>query len=226
MDWGTFFSVFGLVFVAELGDKTQLAVVTQTCKYRRPVAVFGGASVALAIVTVIGVIGGQVLGRLIPQQVLRLVAALAFVVMGILIAREASQGEGDVWGENACDHGCEDPGADHPGGPRPGGPRPGGGRPAAASLSVWNWQAFVVSFGLLFVAELGDKTQLAVLSLSSKYGDAWAVLGGAALALTLVTALGVVGGRMLCDLVPQRLILWLSAALFIVIGAWMGLGAL
>jgi len=216
VDWGTFFSVFGLVFVAELGDKTQLAVVTQTCKYRRPVAVFGGASVALAIVTVIGVIGGQVLGRLIPQQVLRLVAALAFIVMGVLIAREASQIEGDVWGENACDHGCEDPGADCP----------GVDRPRAASLSVWNWQAFVVSFGLLFVAELGDKTQLAVLSLSSKYGDAWAVLGGAALALTLVTALGVVGGRMLCDLVPQRLILWLSAALFIVIGAWMGLSAL
>ena len=46
MDWNVLLSTFGLVFVAELGDKTQLAVVTQTCKYRRPWAVFLGASLA------------------------------------------------------------------------------------------------------------------------------------------------------------------------------------
>ena len=59
---------FGLIFVAELGDKTQLAVVTQTCKYRRPWPVFAGASLALALVTLLGALGGQLLARLISPE--------------------------------------------------------------------------------------------------------------------------------------------------------------
>ncbi len=47
MDWNLLLSSFGLVFLAELGDKTQLAVVAQTCKYRQPWAVFMGSSLAL-----------------------------------------------------------------------------------------------------------------------------------------------------------------------------------
>ena len=211
MNWGTFFSVFGLVFLAELGDKTQLAVVAQTCKHRRPWAVFLGASAALTVVTGIGVIGGQLLGQFIPRDVLRAVAALGFVVMGLLIAREAFNGDDEVWDGNACAGGS---GASL------------GACAGSTSTSVWSWQAFTASFGLLFVAELGDKTQLAVLSLSSEYGEAQAVLAGAALALTLVTALGVVGGQMLCQRVPQRVILWMSAVFFIVLGALMGLGVL
>ena len=89
MDWETLLSTFGLIFVAELGDKTQLAVVTQTCKYRRPWSVFLGASLALAAVTVIGALGGHLLGQIVPESIMRGAAALAFVVMGILIGREA-----------------------------------------------------------------------------------------------------------------------------------------
>jgi putative Ca2+/H+ antiporter (TMEM165/GDT1 family) len=211
MNWGTFFSVFALVFVAELGDKTQLAVVAQTCKYRKPWAVFLGASAALAVVTGIGVVGGQLLGRLIPQGVVRAVAALGFVIMGLIIARDARNGADEVWDENAC-------------AARSG--TPADGCAGRASTSVWSWQAFAASFGLLFAAELGDKTQLAVLSLSSEHGEAQAVLAGAALALTLVTALGVVGGRVLCRRVPQRVILWVSALVFIVLGALMGFSVL
>ena len=211
MDWGTFFSVFGLVFVAELGDKTQLAVVTQTCKHRRPWAVFVGASAALGAVTALGVIGGQVLGRLIPDDLLRSAAALLFVVMGFLVAREAAKAGAHASNEGVCLDGCETSGSNAPGSP---------------SCPAWNWHAFGATFGLLFLAELGDKTQLAVLSLASKHRDVWAVLGGGALALTLVTALGVVGGRVLCQLVPQRLLLWISAAVFIAMGVLMGFGAL
>ena len=211
MDWAVFFSVFGLVFVAELGDKTQLAVVTQTCKYRRPWAVFVGASVALGIVTALGVVAGQALGHLIPEGVLRTVAALAFIMMGVLVAREALEGEGNELDRLPGDRRCVDPGDDCSG---------------RMPISLRDWRAFAATFGLLFVAELGDKTQLATMSLSSKHGDAWTVLGGAALALTLVTALGVVGGRMVCKLVPQRLILRLSAILFILMGILMGVGAL
>ena len=68
-------STFALLFVAELGDKTQLAVVTQTCKHRRPWAVFLGASLALTLVTLLGALGGQLLGTVMAPSLLRPIAA-------------------------------------------------------------------------------------------------------------------------------------------------------
>jgi putative Ca2+/H+ antiporter (TMEM165/GDT1 family) len=207
MDWGAFLSAFGLVFVAELGDKTQLAVVTQTCKHRHPWAVFAGASAALIVVTALGALGGQVLGRVVPPRVLHIAAAVAFTVMGALVAREAYRaGRGRSSGDS-----CENPFT---------GPTEG------ASSAPWDWRAFSSTFGLLFLAELGDKTQLAVLSLSSQHRDVWPVFGGGALALTLVTALGVLGGQGLSRLIPEPVLLWVSASAFIVMGILMGAGLL
>ena len=85
MVWRAYLSTFGLLLVAELGDKTQLAVIAQTCKYGRPWAVFLGATLALAAVTALGVLGSQALTPLIPQEVLRKVAAVAFVAMEVLV---------------------------------------------------------------------------------------------------------------------------------------------
>ena len=207
MDWNTLLSTFGLIFVAELGDKTQLAVVTQVCKHRRPWAVFLGASLALTAVTAIGAISGQVLGRIIPEATLRIAAALAFVVMGILIGREAFKARGGEAEREACDY-------------------EGSIQVDCTPVGAWDWKAFSTTLGLLFVAELGDKTQLAVLSLAGKYGNTWLVFIGGTLALTLVTALGVVGGQGLCKLIPERLLLWTSAAVFVVMGVLMGFGVL
>jgi putative Ca2+/H+ antiporter (TMEM165/GDT1 family) len=54
----------------------------------------------------------------------------------------------------------------------------------------------------------------------------WPVFVGGARALTLVTALGVVGGQGLSRLVPERVLLWASATAFVVMGALMGAGLL
>ena len=78
-------STFALLFVAELGDKTQLAVITMTAKHKTPLWIFIGATLALAAVTAIGVLGGEVLTRYIPEAVLRKIAAGLFVVMGFLM---------------------------------------------------------------------------------------------------------------------------------------------
>jgi putative Ca2+/H+ antiporter (TMEM165/GDT1 family) len=80
-----FLSTFALLFVAELGDKTQLAVISMTAKHRMPLAVFAGATLALAAVTGLGVLGGALLTRFIPEMVLRKVTAVLFVVMGLLM---------------------------------------------------------------------------------------------------------------------------------------------
>ena len=78
-------STFALLFVAELGDKTQLAVISMTAKHKMPIWIFVGATLALAAVTLIGVLGGELLTRIIPEMVLRKIAAVLFVVMGILM---------------------------------------------------------------------------------------------------------------------------------------------
>jgi putative Ca2+/H+ antiporter (TMEM165/GDT1 family) len=78
-------STFALLFVAELGDKTQLAVISMTAKHKMPIWIFVGATLALAAVTLIGVLGGELVTRIIPEMVLRKIAAVLFVGMGILM---------------------------------------------------------------------------------------------------------------------------------------------
>jgi Ca2+/H+ antiporter, TMEM165/GDT1 family len=205
MDWATIATAFALIFVAELGDKTQLAVIAQTCKFRRPWAVFLGASMALTAVTAIGVLGGEVLARVIPPSTIRLIAAVSFVVMGLWMGREAFKGNGSPEAA-ACDP----------------------AEPAVAATESdhqLDRRAFVSTLGLLFVSELGDKTQLAVLSLAGGNAARASVFVGGTAALVAVTALGVLGGEELSRRIPAGLLLKLSAAVFIVMGVLMGLGA-
>jgi putative Ca2+/H+ antiporter (TMEM165/GDT1 family) len=209
MDWSAFITTFGLVLVAELGDKTQLAVVTQTCKHRRPWAVFWGASLALTTVTALGAVGGRVLGQIVPAPVLRGVAALAFVVMGILVGQQAARARPGRSLAAACDHTQSQE-----------------AQTGCTSNGSSDWKAFGSTLGLLFLAELGDKTQLTVLSLAGRYGSPWLVFVGGAAALVAITALGVAGGQGLCRLIPERFVLWGSAAAFVVMGVLMGWGVL
>lgn len=208
MDWTTLLSTFALVFIAELGDKTQLAVMTQTCKYRCALPVFLGGSIALTAVTALGVGAGQALRYLIPEVAIRMVAALAFVVMGGLIWVHSVRSGDDTTGDpGPC--GCES-----------------ASPPLTDQRKLWNWQAFATTLTLLFFAELGDKTQLTVVGLTGKQSMPLPVFVGGASALTVVTALGVIGGQQLCRLISQRLLLTVSAAAFVVMGVLMALGML
>jgi putative Ca2+/H+ antiporter (TMEM165/GDT1 family) len=82
-------TVFGALFLAELGDKTQLAVISLVAAGQPAVAVFTGASLALVASTAMAVLGGEGLLRLIPAEVLQLVAAAIFIVVGVLVGWEA-----------------------------------------------------------------------------------------------------------------------------------------
>jgi putative Ca2+/H+ antiporter (TMEM165/GDT1 family) len=85
MDWRVFLTTFGVIFLAEMGDKTQLAAMTMAAESKKPWAVFVGAALALASVSALGVLVGSVMGNYIPLIWIKRVAALAFVVIGILI---------------------------------------------------------------------------------------------------------------------------------------------
>ncbi len=83
MDWKVLFSTFGLLFLAELGDKTQLAVLTMTGRTGKPWTVFLGATLALALVTLLAAFAGQFVAQFVSPDVMRRVAAVLFVLMGV-----------------------------------------------------------------------------------------------------------------------------------------------
>ncbi len=85
MDWKVFLTTFGLLFLAEFGDKTQLAVITMAAQTRRPLGVFLGAAVALASVTALGVALGHFVLNWVPPDVMRKVAAVTFMGLGVLM---------------------------------------------------------------------------------------------------------------------------------------------
>jgi putative Ca2+/H+ antiporter (TMEM165/GDT1 family) len=85
MDLRVMLTTFGIIFLAEMGDKTQLAAMTMSAQTKKPWAVFIGASVALAAVSAIGILVGSVAGQYIPLEWVKRVAAIAFIVIGVLM---------------------------------------------------------------------------------------------------------------------------------------------
>ena len=76
------FSTFSTVFIAELGDKTQLATVALSGTSDRPLAVFLGSSSALVLASLLGAMAGGSIASLIPTEWLQLVAAVGFLIIG------------------------------------------------------------------------------------------------------------------------------------------------
>jgi putative Ca2+/H+ antiporter (TMEM165/GDT1 family) len=85
MDFRVLFTTFGIIFLAEMGDKTQLAAMTMAADSKRPWAVFIGSSLALVAVSALGVVVGSVIGQYVPIEWVKRVAAVAFIAIGILM---------------------------------------------------------------------------------------------------------------------------------------------
>jgi len=89
MDYRLFLMAFGMLFIAELGDKTQLTVFTLVTQYHKPIPIFFGASLALVLVTLIGTLFGDVVAKYVPTSYLKLAAGILFVGIGIFVLIEA-----------------------------------------------------------------------------------------------------------------------------------------
>jgi putative Ca2+/H+ antiporter (TMEM165/GDT1 family) len=85
VDKKLFWTTFGTVFLAELGDKTQLAAMTASAKSGALLTVFLAASAALVCATALGVLVGGALFKAIPEHALKWVAGLAFIGVGIWV---------------------------------------------------------------------------------------------------------------------------------------------
>jgi Ca2+/H+ antiporter, TMEM165/GDT1 family len=85
MDWRVALTTFGVIFLAEMGDKTQLAAMTMAAQTKKPWAVFIAAALALTVVSAIGVVAGSLVSNYLPLSWIKRGAAVAFIIIGLLM---------------------------------------------------------------------------------------------------------------------------------------------
>ncbi len=172
---------FGLVFLAELGDKSQ--IVSMPLAARHPHwPVFAGSIGAFLVLNALAVVFGAELAQWIPGQVAAALVAILFAVFGVSAWRQGAAEDDEAVRE-----------------------------PSGRSI-------LLTTFSMILLAEMGDKTQLAVAGLASSLSPA-SVWLGATLALVITTALGVLIGCRLLRALPMRRIHQASGILFITLAA-------
>ena len=92
INWQVLGSAFLMIFLAELGDKTQLSTFAFASQSRSPLSVFLGASLALVLSSLIGVALGGLIGRFVPERVMKVLAAVVFLGFGVWTLVEAIRG--------------------------------------------------------------------------------------------------------------------------------------
>ena len=83
------FTTFVTVFLAEMGDKTQLTTITLSSTTNKPLAVFIGSSIALILATLLGALAGGSIANLIPAFVLKLLSGIVFLIIGITLLSQS-----------------------------------------------------------------------------------------------------------------------------------------
>jgi len=86
-------STFFTVFLAELGDKTQLAIVSISGTSSRPGAVFAGSACALVLASLVGAAAGGSLSSVIPTDALQLAASIGFLILGARLIQRSLHGQ-------------------------------------------------------------------------------------------------------------------------------------
>ena len=84
MDWKILSTVFTSVFIAELGDKTQLATMLfASDRAISKLTVFAGASLALVVTSAMGVVAGSAISQYVGEKLLHYLAGIGFIAIGI-----------------------------------------------------------------------------------------------------------------------------------------------
>ena len=187
--WKALVAAFGLTFVADLGDKTQIAILTLSARYDF-LSVFLGAAVAFVVMNALAVTVGVLLTRYVPKDVIRYVSAAVFIIAGVLSflpVREEKE-EREIMEKKI------------------------------------SRKPFVATIGLMALLELGDKTQLSLIALTSKLGYPFIIFIGGTLAMWATSLIGALAGKGISRAVPLKYIRWLSGVLFFVFGVLIAAG--
>ena len=96
MNFPLFSKVFSIILLAELGDKTQLAILAQSAGASSRWTVLAAAISALALSTAIAVLAGGALNRVLPPRALKIAGGVLFLVFGVLMLREGLMDKGNA----------------------------------------------------------------------------------------------------------------------------------
>ncbi|OPL10582.1 MAG: hypothetical protein AVO38_05060 [delta proteobacterium ML8_D] len=174
-------AAFILIFLAEIGDKSQLVCMTLAAKYRAlPIII--GATFAFAFLNLLAVLFGALLANWLSENILNIGVAVLFSMFGIhfLLAKKEGGDKNISW------------------------------------KSVHS--IMITTFLLIFTAELGDKTQIVVVGMSST-ASSMPVWFGATLALSLISSICVLVGSKLFQYIPIILLYRMSGAVFLLMAA-------
>ena len=183
---------FGSIFLVELPDKTFIATLVLSTKFR-PLYVWIGVGLAFLVQTLVAVLLGHA-ASFLPDDVVRGVALVMFLIGAVLLFREgrshhqAEDDEGAEFVEKA-------------------------GEPHGAKV-------ILASFLVLFAAEWGDLSQLLTLTLVARYQDPVSVFLGAWAALLAVSGLAVIVGRQLLKRVPLHTLHYVGAVVCLALAGW------
>jgi putative Ca2+/H+ antiporter (TMEM165/GDT1 family) len=172
---------FGVIFVAELGDKSQLMAMTLATRYK-PWPILAGITVATAGVHAVSVLVGAVAGKSLPTNWITLIAGIAFIGFA-------------AWTLRGDELTAED----------------------EASAARARRSAFVTALIVFFIAELGDKTMLATITLATREGlfGTWL---GSTVGMVAADALAIGIGALLGRNLPEEAVRIGASVLFLIFG--------
>ena len=208
MDWIIFFTTFGILFLGELGDKTQLIVFNLTLEYKKPYKVGIGTTLGFAVIVTLGVFLGTIITNFLPISIIAIISGIIFIIIGILeipkvrelyIEKKKSKFSNNQL-ENIESNNDELQ------------------EISSSKLSGIKKNAYLTGFLFTFIMELGDKTQILTITLTSIYSSPIEVWIGSFLALISLAWMGVTFGALIAKKVPKLYIKLVSAIIFIIIG--------
>jgi putative Ca2+/H+ antiporter (TMEM165/GDT1 family) len=184
-------AAFGVVFVAELGDRSQLLTLALGARYR-PLAVLVGIAGAISVMLGLSVVVGAVVGDRIPVDTMNIVAGVAFVGFAVWTVldrgeEERAEAEQEVAGQLHLDR------------------------------SRNGWSVALTAAGAFVLAEIGDKTMFATVTLAAR-GDPVFVWAGAVLGELSANVIALVLGDRLGRHLPGRAVRLGAAVLFAAFG--------
>ncbi|MHA1320813.1 MAG: TMEM165/GDT1 family protein, partial [Promethearchaeota archaeon] len=173
MDIVIFLIAYGILFIGELGDKTQLIVFNLALEYKKFYKVGIGATLGFAVIVTIGILFGSIITEFVPLGLISLISGLLFIAIGLIELRNIKSlylNERSIKSDskNKQNNGEKE-------------------EIESKDVAKFAWfkkNPYIAGFGFIFLMELGDKTQLLTITLASIYAAPIEVWLGAFLALT------------------------------------------